>query len=173
MWPQCIFLLSTVCQIKTQTFLHLHYTLRTNYCNTWFLLSCLMTCATKSQHGFLWEFSTCHVDIKYEQTTGKNIYATLLVIILSIITVDMCIVWTILKKWQSCILYCRRREKKSMDHRNIFLQIQTASAEDILLIPFEEIVKRNWWKQRSSTGGPRPLGGPQRYCRGVVKFLVD
>ena len=27
--------------------------------------------------------------------------------------------------------------------------------------------------QRSSTEGPRPLGGPRRYCRGVVKFLID
>ena len=24
--------------------------------------------------------------------------------------------------------------------------------------------------QRSSTGGPRPLGGPQRYCRGLLKY---
>ena len=28
-------------------------------------------------------------------------------------------------------------------------------------------------QQRSSTGGPRLLGGPQRYCRGVAKFWVD
>uniref|UniRef100_A0A8C4ZKP0 ZZ-type domain-containing protein n=1 Tax=Gadus morhua TaxID=8049 RepID=A0A8C4ZKP0_GADMO len=36
----------------------------------------------------------------------------------------------------------------------------------------EQVTVNSTIEQSSSTGGPRPLGGPQRYCRGVAKVFV-
>src|SRR4029434_7363291 len=66
---------------------------------------------------------------------------------------------------------CRVFERYGVKITLMNLNQATAARLTLALHPLILKVNSNSIDQRSSTGGPRPPGGPRRYCRGSAKLF--